>query len=77
MNKNLIKEFIREAVVAASAEYARKEDVREALQAVLQQFVSSGTISSQEELDSWWKSVDMSVLALRHVPLDVWKRMSK
>lgn len=77
MDSFTLKRLVREAVVAASSSYMKKERVRESLQRVLQDAVASGEVSSQDELDDWWNTLDMATSALRAVPFDAWKRAKK
>jgi hypothetical protein len=67
--KRLIFDFIVESKVAASASYMKKEEVRQAFQNLVTQKVASGEISDQESLDEWFASAEMSLKALKMVPL--------
>ena len=67
--KRLIFDFIMESRVAASASYMKKEEVRQSLQDLITQKVASGEISDQESLDEWFTTAEMSLKALKMVPL--------
>lgn len=67
--KRLIFDFIMESKVAASASYMKKEEVRQSLQNLVSQKISSGEISDQESLDEWFATAEMSLKALKMVPL--------
>lgn len=69
--RNVISEIIQ-----ASASYLKKERVREQMQALIVEQVKSGTISSDEDLNEFFKSVDMSVSALKMVPFQVYVSMA-
>jgi hypothetical protein len=79
--KGLVREFVVEALksrkVGASETYMKKEVVREKLQALLQEAVTSGEIQNQKELDDWWKTVEMATKALKMVPLMAWQASGK
>lgn len=67
--KRLIFDFILESKVAASASYMKKEEVRQSLQDLITQKVVLGEISDQESLDEWFSTAEMSLKALKMVPL--------
>lgn len=67
--KRLIFDFVLESKVAASASYMKKEEVRQSLQDFITQKVASGEISDQESLDEWFLTAEMSLKALKMVPL--------
>lgn len=67
--KRLIFDFIMESKVAASASYMKKEEVRKSLQDLITQKVVSGEISDQESLEEWFSSAEMSLKALKMVPI--------
>ena len=67
--KRLIFDFIMESKVAASASYMKKEEVRQSLQALVAQKVVTGEISDQAALDEWFATAEMSLKALKMVPL--------
>jgi hypothetical protein len=47
------------------------------LQELLQGEVATGSVTSQEELDEWWSTVEMATKALKMVPFEAWKSMNK
>lgn len=71
--KRLIFDFIMESRVAASASYMKKEEVRQSLQDLISQKVASGEISDQESLDEWFATAEMSIKALKMVPLAAYR----
>jgi hypothetical protein len=70
----IIREELKEALVSASPEYMRKEAVRERLQSLVHEMIDSNEIRSDEDLNEFWRSVEMSVRALRMVPFGALKR---
>lgn len=81
IKEGLIKDFVIEALksskVSASETYMKKEVVREKLQAILQEAVSSGEIQSQKDLDEWWKTIEMAAKSLKMIPLLAWHSSKK
>ena len=79
--ETLIRQFISEALggkkVGASKSYMKKEELRQKLQELLQGEVATGSVTSQEELDEWWSTVEMATKALKMVPFVAWKSMNK
>ena len=61
--------------VSASQSYMKKEGIRQALQNVVQEYVASGRIKNQEQLEEFWDAVDLSSKALRGVPYEVFSRV--
>jgi hypothetical protein len=74
--RKLVNGAVDEAKVGAHASYLKKEQVREALQAMIVDGVRSGEITSQKDLDAFIETVTMATSALKMVPFDVYKRMS-
>jgi hypothetical protein len=77
MDNKLLRQFVREVVVSASPEYMQKESIREHLQTHLVELVKSGQIQSDEELAAYFKTLEMAAMALKNVPLAVWRQMSQ
>jgi predicted house-cleaning noncanonical NTP pyrophosphatase (MazG superfamily) len=79
--EGLVREFIVEALkdskVSASETYMKKEVIREKLQALVQEAVSSGEVQNAKELEEWWKTVEMAAKALKMVPLMAWQSSNK
>lgn len=67
--KRLILDFIIESKVAASASYMKKEEIRQSLQDLISRKIASGEISDQESLEEWFATAEMSLKALKMVPL--------
>lgn len=70
----ILRKFITETISAGS-DYMVKEKVRESIQNLLIGVVASGRVNSQEELDEWWKTVEISIKSLRLIPFEIVKRM--
>lgn len=73
-----LRVIIREAIgaspdcseaVSASEDYMRKEAVRARIQELVTDMVAKGEIRSDADLADFWRSVEMSVVALRMVPV--------
>jgi hypothetical protein len=67
---------IHEAI-EASANYQTKEAVRQDLQELIADAVRSGAITSQEELDDWFKTASMALGALKMVPFGAFQALSR
>lgn len=72
-----MKKHVWESLVQASSEFLAKEKVRSDIQAIIENRIKDGTISSQEDLISFFAVVKMSMLALEHVPYDVFVANTK
>lgn len=72
-----LRRIIREAKpkkIGASPEYMKKEAARESLQnMVLRQMYQ---IETEEQLKDVFKTMDMALMALKQVPLAVWKKLA-
>lgn len=76
MGDELLRDFIREAVIAASDEYMKKERVREHLQAHIVDLVRSGEVQSDEDLAELFATMDMAMKALSAIPFPVWQKLA-
>jgi len=74
--KRLIFDFIMESKVAASASYMKKEEVRQSFQDLISQKIASDEITDQASLDEWFATAEMSLKALKMVPLIAYKSVS-
>lgn len=72
-----IKKLVREAKVKASADYMRKEKVREAIQAMVASQIGSGDVNDQEALARYFADIDMAAEALKQIPFEVWTKLAK
>lgn len=72
--RNYIGEVIRKKISAGS-DYMVKERVRESIQNLLLTTIKGGEVKSQEELDEWWKTVEISIASLRLIPFEVAKKL--
>lgn len=70
----VLKRFIHEAIAAGPA-YMTKEKIRENIQNLVVDAVQAGGVKSQDELDEWWKTVEISIKSLRLIPFNIVKRM--
>lgn len=67
---NKVRRVVLEEAIKASRDYMKKERVRQRIQDLAAAMVASGEIGSDAELADFWKTVEMSVGALRMVPFD-------
>lgn len=63
--------------ISASVDYMSKEKVREELQKMICTFINNNSISSKEQLDEFFKTLDTASKALKMVPYEVYKAISK
>ena len=72
-----LRQIVREAgKIGASADYMKKERVREQLQGLIAGYVASGEITDQKSLEQFIKDVDVSMTALKMIPFEVWQKLS-
>lgn len=69
-----VRRLVLEEAIRASREYEKKEAIRQRIQDLAAGLVAAGEIRNDAELADFWKTVEMSVGALRMVPLDVFKK---
>lgn len=72
-----LRAIVQEAKVKASADYMRKEKVREAIQAMVSAHVNSGAVDNQEALARYFADIDMAAEALKQIPFEVWTKLAK
>lgn len=65
-----LKNFIYE-VISAGSNYTKIINP----QNMLINAIKSGDIKSQDELDEWWKTVEIAIKSLRSIPFAIIKRM--
>lgn len=70
-----LRQLIREGKISASADYMKKEKVREELQGLVAVRVASGEIADQAALEQFIKDIGASVTSLKMIPFDVWKKL--
>lgn len=75
-NIGKLRKMVLEETIKASREYMLKEKVREEIQAMLVQRISSGEIKSEEALKDFWKTIEMASSALKMIPLDALKAVA-
>ena len=63
--------------IKASAAHLKKENVRESIQTIIISQIKNGEISSQEELNEFIQTIDMSTRALKMIPFDVFVKLTK
>lgn len=72
---DVLTRLLNEAKVSASPEYMKKEAVREKIQEIVVDAISSGQVKSQEDLEDLWKTAQMSIGALKQVPYSAWQAL--
>lgn len=71
-----LRQVVREAgKISASADYMKKERVREMLQQLIADHVASGEVKDQASLEQFIKDVDVSMTALKMIPFEVWQKL--
>lgn len=72
-----LRQIVREAgKIGASADYMKKERVREQLQALIAEHVAAGEITDQATLDQFIKDIGTSMTALKMIPFEVWGKLA-
>lgn len=61
--------------VGISSEYVKKEKIREELQQMIVNHVTSGNIVDQQGLEQYYKNIEMALLSLKMIPLEVWNNL--
>ena len=74
---SILKRYVLEEAIRVSKEYMSKEKVREEIQNMIVERVSSGEIKDQKELEEFWKTVDMACSALKMISYSTFKGISK
>ena len=62
--------------VGASAEYMGQEQIRQALQSIMEDRIATGRIKSQKDLDTFWSTIDKAALALRAIPFEILSKIT-
>lgn len=65
-----LRRLVLDEAIRASKDYMKKEQIRQRIQDLATAMVAAGEIKSDAELADFWKTVEMSVGALRMVPFD-------
>jgi hypothetical protein len=65
-----------EAKISASPDFLKKERVREQLQKIIAAAVASGEITDEASLQRFMNDINTSMIALKMIPFDVWKKLS-
>jgi len=73
--RELFRQGMEEAKVGASAEYMKKERVREAFQQVIASMVAAGDVQDEKDLQELFNAANLSLNALKMIPFDVWKKL--
>lgn len=68
-----MRRIVLDEAIKASKDYMKKEAVRQRIQDLAAAMVSSGEIKSDAELADFWKTAEMSILALKMIPFDALK----
>lgn len=74
--RKLVVKVIQEAKIKASPEYMAKEIVRNELQQFILEHVNSGKITNDKQLKELFSNIDLSLVALKMIPYDVWKKLN-
>ena len=69
--RSIVRAMVSEAV-GASAEYMKKEAVRQQLQDLIASKVTAGEIQDQKQLEDWFQAASMALMALKMVPLEAY-----
>jgi hypothetical protein len=73
--RKLIIKVIKEAKIKASPEYMAKEVVRNELQQLILSHINSGDVTDEKQLKMLLSNIDLSLIALKMIPFDVWKKL--
>lgn len=68
-----VRRLVLDEAIRASKEYMKKEQVRQRIQELAASMVATGEIKSDAELADFWRTVEMSIGALKMVPYDAFK----
>ena len=71
--KSLKEIFNLQEKVEIPKEYQKKEEVRKDLQNYIAKHARK--MKTQEGLDQWLKDLELSITALKMVPLEAWKKV--
>lgn len=74
-----LREEVRKAGgerIAASDSYMKKEAIRQKLQDLVAGMVAAGEVADQVTLEDAFKTLEMALEALKHVPIAAWQQMS-
>jgi len=73
MLKSIISSIINEITVEIPKRYKLKEQIKNELQALVTSRVINRRITSQDELEDFFKTCDMALRALRQIPYKVYE----
>lgn len=68
-----VRRIVLDEAIRASKDYMKKEEVRQRIQDLAAHMVDTGEIRSDAELAEFWKTAEMSILALKMIPLGAYK----
>lgn len=68
---NSLKKIVLEEVIKASEDYMKKEEIKQEIEKLMMSYISSGKISSEDELQEFWKTAKMAILSLEMIPYDI------
>lgn len=72
-----VRRVVLEEAIRASKDYMKKEQVRQRIQDLAASMVAAGEINSDVELADFWKTVEMSIGALKMVPYNALKGVKR
>ena len=67
--------FVLEAI-SASPSYMKKESIRELVQKIVINKIRSGEVQTQPDLDDLFVTLEMSMSALKMVPVEVFTKLA-
>ncbi len=70
---NKVRRIVLDEIARASKDYMKKEEVRQRIQDLVTHMVSTGEIQSDADLAEFWKTAEMSIIALKMIPLGAFK----
>ncbi len=70
---NKVRRIILDEAIKASKDYMKKELVRQRIQDLVSGMVEAGELKTDAELADFWKTAEMSIIALRMIPLGAFK----
>lgn len=65
-----VRRIVLDEAIKASKDYMRKEQVRQKVQDLAASMVANGEIRDEAGLADFWRTVEMSVGALKMIPLE-------
>lgn len=77
--RQLVREELEQQVgtnlIRASDAYAEREAIKDDVQSILMKQIGLGKISTQDQFDEFFKTIDMTSKALRMVKFETYKKI--